>query len=115
MRLFNKESALRKEDELQPYRWKRLSITTDTPMLDDGGYGMYGNQAKFGLEVKIRTEFFANQAQYPDALKNARELVNREFFGDVLKHISYARQAIMECDSERAIHALCLLEKEMTG
>lgn len=115
MRIFNLEESIRRDNEQLPYRWRPLSICGDVTMIDDGGYGPYANQSKFGLEVAVRATFFANQAQYPEALRNAQELVNREFFGDVLKYINYARRAVMECDKAGAMRALDMLEKEMTG
>lgn len=96
----------------QPYNWKPLEIEEHTFEVSHG-HGQYGNQTEYRLEVLIGCQFYANQVQYPEARKNAEQIIAREFLSGALKWISYARKAVMECDGKAAIHALAELEREI--
>lgn len=98
----------------QPFGWKPVEVQERTTEVSHG-HGPYGNQTGFCLEVLIGCQFFANQAQYPEARKNAEQIISREFFHEALKWIAYAKRGVMECDGEAAMHALSELEREILG
>jgi hypothetical protein len=114
MRLLTDKQQILDTGMKQPFYGKASCVQTDTNVTEMSfGHGQYSNQTKWQLRLAIAIEFFANQAQYREALKGAQECIQKEIFRDSHMYIAYIRKAIMDQDTDMAFKWLSLLQKEI--
>jgi hypothetical protein len=84
----------------------------DTGNINPAGFA---TQQEYILTVTIGASFWANKAQYNDALRQARRVVLNTAYGDTLSRIDQAIAAIFHDDTETAIESLNAIRNELVG
>jgi hypothetical protein len=74
---------------------------------DEGEIGSrLSHQFGFILEGRIAIKFFANNAEYDSAVRNARLLFLQKLYGDILEPVYRAKSALFARDAESVNSAL---------
>lgn len=75
----------------------------------------FSHQDKYVLRGELFVEFWANNAQFDRAKKQAERVMIGHLYGDAIRRIDDAIHGIYNDDMELALSALSELRKELVG
>lgn len=90
----------------------RPMVTLDCERSGMDNYSM-DRSTGFRMDVRILINFWANQAQFSDAYKNAEKQILREIYGDVIDTIHEVQNMLFSGDIPLAQTRLAKLEQDL--
>jgi len=105
-------NAIVRSDKYERIGWTK-PITFSYGQHKDIPHNEFNRLFKHALTLTIGVEFWANQAQYNDALREAEKAIAAELFGEANLLLGRLARAVMAEDSQECFHIINLLRDEL--
>ena len=73
----------------------------------------FGLSKQYRMTLACAVEFWANSAQYAEAVKQAEKVLLNQVHQDVLRHLALLRSAIHNQDEEAALKVIEMIQEDL--
>ena len=90
-----------------------LSVGISEEATDNSKFNGFTHCDEYLLKLSVYVNYFANQAQKPDARRSAEKHLLHALYGDILHIVAEIESAIFSQDDETALEACGRLKSEL--